>query len=108
MNITGLLIGGAAFMIIGIFHPIVIKCEYYFTYKIWPVFLFLGAVALILSYLTKTVMASSLLGILGFTCLWSIIELKEQKERVNKGWFPQNPKRSGEKGEQKDSSEPAS
>jgi hypothetical protein len=26
--------------------------------------------------------------------LWSIKELKEQRRRVKKGWFPQNPKRS--------------
>ena len=29
-NLTGLLIGGATFLIIGLFHPIVIKGEYYF------------------------------------------------------------------------------
>lgn len=29
MNITGILIGAAAFLCIGVFHPIVIKAEYY-------------------------------------------------------------------------------
>ncbi len=29
MNFAGILIGGAAFLIIGLFHPIVIKAEYY-------------------------------------------------------------------------------
>nr|WP_279232885.1 DUF4491 family protein [Mobilisporobacter senegalensis] len=36
---------------------------------------------------------SSILAIFGCTCIWSIIELKEQRERVNRGWFPKNPKR---------------
>ena len=78
MNFLGLIISVAAFLIIGIFHPIVIKCEYYFTDKVWPVFLVAG---------------SSLLGVLGCSFLWSIGELKEQRERVEKGWFPKNPNR---------------
>ena len=42
MNIWGILIGLAAFLLIGIFHPIVIKCEYHFGAKIWPLFLVAG------------------------------------------------------------------
>ena len=30
---------------------------------------------------------------LGAGCLWSIRELKEQAKRVERGWFPKNPKR---------------
>ena len=29
MNTSGIIIGLSSFVIIGIFHPIVIKCEYY-------------------------------------------------------------------------------
>ncbi len=36
------------------------------------------------------------LGILGFSLLWSIGELFHQKKRVEKGWFPMNPKRKEE------------
>ncbi|MCR5762581.1 MAG: DUF4491 family protein [Treponema sp.] len=36
---------------------------------------------------------SYILAILGTTCLWCIIELFHQKKRVEKGWFPKNPKR---------------
>ena len=36
---------------------------------------------------------SILLGLLGAGCLWSIRELKEQAKRVERGWFPKNPKR---------------
>ena len=35
----------------------------------------------------------AILGIFGFSCLWSIRELFEQVERVEKGWFPRNPNR---------------
>ena len=31
MNINGIVIGAACFMIIGLFHPIVIKAEYYLS-----------------------------------------------------------------------------
>lgn len=94
MYITGLLIGIFSFVIIGVFHPIVIRCEYHFTWKIWPVFLAAGLVCLLFSLFWADVLFSSLLSVLGFTCLWSIGELKEQKERVEKGWFPANPKRA--------------
>ena len=36
---------------------------------------------------------SIVLGLLGAGCLWSIRELKEQAHRVERGWFPKNPKR---------------
>lgn len=93
MYITGLIIGLLSFAIIGLFHPIVIKGEYYFSEKIWPAFLIFGFLFLMLSFFTKAVIWSSLYGILGFTCLWSIKEIKEQTERVEKGWFPKNPDR---------------
>ena len=31
MNFMGLIISVAVFLLIGVFHPIVIKCEYYFS-----------------------------------------------------------------------------
>ncbi len=93
MYFTGVIIGIAAFIIIGIFHPIVIKCEYYFTDRIWPVFLIIGIIAIASSCLIDHVVTSSIVGIFGCASIWSIIELKEQRERVRKGWFPKNPKR---------------
>ena len=35
MYFTGLIIGVATFLIIGLFHPLVIKGEYYFGTRIW-------------------------------------------------------------------------
>jgi low temperature requirement protein LtrA len=93
MNLTGAAIGVIAFVIIGVFHPIVIKCEYYFTDSVWPVFLVFGILSLVASVFAANVMASSVLGILGCVFLWSIHELKEQRQRVEKGWFPENPNR---------------
>ena len=51
MNLTGILIGAATFLTIGVFHPLVIKAG----------------------------------------SLWSILELVKQRQRVNKGWFPEGP-----------------
>ncbi|KGM95971.1 membrane protein [Clostridium novyi A str. 4552] len=97
MNIQGVLIGLSAFLIIGAFHPIVIKGEYYFGKGIWPIFLVVGIIFLTTSIFTKNQMGSAILGVIGFSCLWSIIEIFEQETRVKKGWFPQNPKRLNKK-----------
>jgi hypothetical protein len=35
MNITGIIVGLATFLIIGLFHPIVIKAEYYLGVRCW-------------------------------------------------------------------------
>lgn len=94
MTFTGLIIGVIAFLIIGIFHPIVIKGEYYFGAKIWPVFLIVGILCAIGSIFIKEPIISATVAIIGFSSLWSIIEIKEQVERVRKGWFPKNPKRN--------------
>lgn len=89
----GAIIGLATFFVIGIFHPIVIKFEYYFGTKPWWVFLVSGLAFIAAAVLCADVLWSALLAITGFSCLWSIIELFDQKKRVEKGWFPMNPKR---------------
>lgn len=93
MYLHGIILGLTAFFSIGCFHPIVIKCEYYFSYKIWPVFLVAGIFLLVGSIFICDVVISSVIGVIGFSCLWSIVELFEQKKRVAKGWFPENPNR---------------
>lgn len=93
MHWSGILIGAISFLVIGIFHPIVIKCEYYFTHRIWPLFLAGGLACCIASLFVAHVVASATLAIVGCCMLWSILELKHQAERVRKGWFPQNPRR---------------
>lgn len=93
MNFFGIVIGLIAFFIIGIFHPIVIKTEYYFGKKVWPVFLIVGISCLLISIFINDKIISAIIGVLGFSSIWSIHELIEQEERVNKGWFPKNPRR---------------
>ena len=44
INFDGLLIGIATFLIIGLFHPVVVKAEYYWGTKCWWIFLVLGIV----------------------------------------------------------------
>ncbi|MFT3983797.1 MAG: DUF4491 family protein [Lachnospiraceae bacterium] len=91
MNFQGLIIGIAAFIIIGVFHPIVIKAEYYIGKKLWPLFLFAGLLLIGSSLFINNITVSAIIGITGFTSLWSIHELFEQEKRVKKGWFPHNP-----------------
>lgn len=86
---TGIIIGACSFLIIGLFHPVVIKGEYYFGVKIWPMFLTGGTICIVFSLIIKNIIVSSLLGVLGFSLFWSIHELFEKK-RVEKGWFPKN------------------
>lgn len=93
MYFSGLLLGLTAFLCIGCFHPIVIKSEYYFTYKIWPAFLIVGLIFIGISLMISDPIFSSIIGVIGFSCFWSIHELFEQKKRVEKGWFPKNPNR---------------
>lgn len=93
MNWQGIVIGAAAFLIIGIFHPIVVKGEYHFGKRIWPVFLVVGLIGVGATLFIENTLLSAIVGVFGFSCLWSIHEIIEQEERVRKGWFPANPKR---------------
>lgn len=93
MNFTGLIIAVTTFLVIGLFHPIVIKSEYYFGTKCWWVFALAGAAFIAASLLAENGILSPVLGVIGCSCFWSILEIFEQRERVRKGWFPKNPKR---------------
>ena len=96
MFYKGIIIAISTFLIIGIFHPIVIKTEYRWGTRPWWIFLLLGIAFIVGSLFIEEALWSSLLGILGASSLWSIGELFEQKKRVEKGWFPMNPKRKNE------------
>ncbi|MBP1639364.1 MAG: hypothetical protein H6Q17_947 [Bacteroidetes bacterium] len=96
MLFDGFIIGLASFLIIGLFHPLVIKGEYYFGIKIWPVFLVVGLILCVSSLIASNFIIRAILAVAGFSSLWSIKEIFEQRERVRKGWFPKNPKRNEE------------
>lgn len=93
MNFEGLLIGVVAFLIIGLFHPVVIKAEYYWGTRPWVAFLLVGLGAAVAAVLVEGLLLSAILAVFAFSCFWSIYEIFEQRERVRKGWFPKNPKR---------------
>ena len=92
-HLAGLFIGICTFLIIGLFHPVVIKCEYYWGTKCWWIFLLLGIVGVATSIFVDDIILSSLLGVFAFSSFWTIKELFDQEKRVEKGWFPKNPKR---------------
>ena len=91
LNFQGIIIGVATFLVIGLFHPLVIKAEYYIGVKSWWLFLLLGIIAVVASLLVDNLMLSVLFGVVAFSSFWSIGEVFEQKKRVEKGWFPANP-----------------
>ena len=97
MNLSGIILGLVAFLCIGFFHPLVIKGEYYFGTKCWWVFALVGVFMLIGSLLIENIYFSVILGVIAFSCLWSILELFEQAKRVERGWFPKNPHRKYQK-----------
>ena len=96
MNFLGLIIAVATFLVIGVFHPIVIKAEYHLGTRCWWAFLVAGVGFIVASLFVANNVLSPILGVVGCSCLWSILELFQQKKRVERGWFPMNPKRKAE------------
>ena len=92
-HLAGLFIGICTFLIIGLFHLVVVKAEYYWGTKCWWIFLILGIAGVVASLSIENVIIASLLGVFAFSSFWTIKEVFEQEERVKKGWFPKNPKR---------------
>lgn len=93
IHFDGLLIGIVTFLVIGLFHPIIIKAEYHWGTKCWWVFFCLGILGVLISLFIDNVFISALCGVFAFSSFWAIKEIFEQQERVRKGWFPKNPKR---------------
>lgn len=93
MHFSGFVVGISTFLLIGIFHVVVIKGEYYFSKRIWPLFLVVGLALLGWSLFVEDSMWSSLIAVAGISFLWSIGEIIQQEKRVQRGWFPKNPKR---------------
>jgi hypothetical protein len=96
-NLIGLLTGICTFIIIGIFHPLVVKAEYYIGKKSWILFLIAGIIGVVASLLVYDILISTLLGVFAFSSFWGIKEVIEQEERVKKGWAKKNPRRDNHK-----------
>ena len=93
MNFSGILVGMAVFLIIGICHPIVIKMEYYRGKKSWWVLCLAGVLFSVLSLFLSDTVLSTIAGAAAFSCFWGIHEILSQEMRVLRGWFPENPAR---------------
>ena len=63
-HIDGIIIGICTFLIIGFFHPIVIKAEYYFGTRCWWWFLLLGIAGIAASLFISDILISSRIFIL--------------------------------------------
>ncbi|MCQ2214816.1 MAG: DUF4491 family protein [Bacteroidales bacterium] len=92
MNFYGLIVAIATFLMIGLFHPLVIKGEYYFGVKIWWVFAIMGIIGCTASLFLEDMTLSIIAGVFGASSFWSIGEIFQQRERVRKGWFPKRKK----------------
>ena len=88
-NFFGCAVGLCSILIIALWHPIVIKGEYYFGK--WPciiAFSLSGIITLYLSATTANLFYSMVLAFWGFVSLWSVVEVPLQQKRVAKGYFP--------------------
>ena len=92
-RVAGLALGICTFLIIGLFHPVVIKAEYHWGTRCWWLFLLLGLGGVVASVCVADLFVSALLGVFAFSSFWTIKEVFDQEKRVRKGWFPKNPRR---------------
>lgn len=88
MNTFGLLVGFAAFFLIGLGFVWVILGERYLGYLWWPYILGLGGLVVLASLFVASDWGSALLGAVGASLIWGATELKEQAIRAELGWFP--------------------
>ena len=93
MNLNGIIVGAAVFLIIGICHPVVIKLEYYWGKKSWWLLALAGVICSVWSMFVESLIISTIIGAAAFSCFWGIHEVITQEKRVLRGWFPENPKR---------------
>lgn len=93
MNFSGIIVGAAVFLIIGICHPVVIKMEYHWGKRSWWVLFAVGLVFAVASLFIPDTVWATIAGAAAFSCFWGIHEIIMQEKRVLRGWFPENPAR---------------
>lgn len=89
----GLLVGLMTFGLIGLFHPVVIKGEYYFGRRIGILFFICGICSGVLSVFTDNIWVSIISGLFACCFFWSVAEVRQQEKRVLAGRFPIHPSR---------------
>lgn len=92
-NLSGVIVGAVSFVAMSFGHWACIKGEYYCSKRIWIAFCLFGILFCGLSLFCENLIIGSSLSILGMILLWGIGEVIQQEKRVEKGWFPKNPKR---------------
>ncbi len=75
MNFSGIIIGAAVFLSIGVCHPLVIKMEYYWGLKSWWIWLAAGLVFSAISLIVPNDLLSIIIGGFAFCCFWGIGEM---------------------------------
>lgn len=93
MSFEGIAVGVGTLLFFSLSRWSCIVGEYYFTKRVWIVFLIFGVSAVLVALEVENLVISSLLSVLGFCYLWGIGEVIAQEKRVERGWYPRNPKR---------------
>lgn len=93
MSYDGVVVGVVTLALFSVSRWLCIAGEYYFTRRIWVVFLAIGLLSLWCSLRVTDLLFSSLLSVQGFCFLWGIREVIAQEGRVARGWYPRNPRR---------------
>jgi hypothetical protein len=86
--ITGIIIAVCTFLTIGVWHPIVIKTEYYWGTRPWVLYLVVGVASIVAALFIENTLISSVVGVFGASALWGIGELFEQKSGWRKAGSP--------------------
>ena len=66
MYFTGIIIAVCTFLTIGIWHPIVIKTEYYWGTRPWWIYLVIGLTCIIAALFIENAIVSAVVGVLQF------------------------------------------
>ncbi len=88
---AGVVLGVTAFVSIWLGHVTVRALEYRMAWLPGPLFLLAGITVEIGALLVRVPLASGVLGIVGMTLIWDVIEFKRQEKRVARGHAPANP-----------------
>ena len=65
MNFTGIIIAACTFLTIGVWHPIVIKTEYYWGTRPWVLYLVVGVASIVAALFIENTLISSVVGVFG-------------------------------------------
>ena len=72
MYFTGIIIAICTFLTIGIWHPIVIKTEYYWGTRPWIVYLIIGLATIVAALFIENTLISAVVGVFGASALWAL------------------------------------